>query len=58
MELIFIAIIFIGFVVLVWAADKAAADEEEKDRKAIEHLPPDTQIRLWAARMREQADRL
>jgi hypothetical protein len=50
-------LVVVGLVWLHIAADRAEKREAERDMKAIARLPPDMQVRLWAARCRQQADR-
>jgi cbb3-type cytochrome oxidase subunit 3 len=46
-----------GLVWLTWAADKAEAEEDKQLKEEIAHLPEDMQIRLWAAHLRNRAER-
>jgi cbb3-type cytochrome oxidase subunit 3 len=46
-----------GLVWLIYAADKAEAEEDKRLAEEIAHLPEDMQVRMSAAHWRSRAER-
>lgn len=47
----------VGFVWLVWSADRSQARYDTEDAEEIKKFSPDVQVMLWRAKCRHDAGR-